>query len=504
MKKDTNLVTKAPVVTILGHVNHGKTSILDYIRKTHVQESEPAGITQYVRAHQIFCDGKKLTFIDTPGHEVFTEMRSRGGQVADIAVLVVAADDSVMPQTKEAIEHIKRAGASMIVAANKMDLPGANIEKVKQDLSNYDVLVEGWGGDVPIIPVSAKTGENIDQLLEMIFLVAEMLDLKADPTKNATGIVLESKLDVSLGAASTILIKDGSLDVGDYVLCNMEIGKVRALLDTEGKNVSKAGPSDPVTVLGFKEVLPVGSIFSSSKNQKDLEVLKKESEEIAEATETSQEDFSFLDLLGAEAKESEKKTLAVVLKTDVSGTQEAIEKELANLSDDEVEVKIVHSGTGNIVEGDILTAKNAHGIVIGFNVTVSENVLSVAKRERVLTRVYNLIYELVDEVDDVLTGMIDIEAEEIIIGELEVRQTFVLSEGAFVAGCVVRDGTSSKGQKCYIERRGERIYDGRITSLRVLKEEVSKVKKGQECGIILDPKFETEAGDKIVCYRIDK
>lgn len=500
---NTNLIIKPPVVTFLGHVDHGKTSILDYIRKAHVQAGEPGGITQHVRAHQISYNDKKITFIDTPGHEVFTEMRSRGGQVADIAVLVVAADDSVKPQTKEAIQHIKKAGATVIVAANKIDLPGADIDKVKQDLANNDVLVEEWGGDVPIIPLSAKTGENIDKLLEMILLVAEMKELKADSTVQASGVILESRLDSSLGAVTTVLVKEGTLRLGEYVLCNEATGKIRALLDTEGNNIEMAEPADPVSILGIREVLPVGGIFTSAKTPKELEIIVKEEKEKEELIEEVEE-LSVLELLGMQEVESKKKTLSVVLKTDASGTLEAIEAELNSLSDEDVEVKVIQSGTGDIVEKDVIAAKNSRGLVVGFNVGISDYVKEIAKRERVITRIYNIIYELVDEIDDVLTSMIDVEAVEINMGELEVRQVFILSDKSIVAGCVVKEGTCAKGQRCYIERAGERIAEGKVNTLRVLKEEVNKVKKGQECGVVISPKFEIESGDKIVCFRIEK
>lgn len=517
-KKQNQGVRKTPVVTLLGHVDHGKTSILDKIRKTHVQEGEPGGITQHVRTHQIVHEGKKITFIDTPGHEVFTEMRSRGGKVADIAVLVVAADDSVMPQTKEAIGHIQNSGVRMIVAVNKIDLPGANIEKVKQDLSNNGVMLEGWGGDVPVIGVSAKTGKNIDQLLEMILLVADMQDLSCDLSKRAEGVVLESTLDAKLGAVSTVLIKDGSLKRGQMLLCEGEIGKIRALIDMNSNNVEVVEPGDAVLIVGVKAILPVGAIVSAAGTQKEIEALakekekeqdkelKKEKEKEIEMSIEEEAEVSVLELLGMASDEDEvvKKELPVVLKTDASGTREAIETELEGLSDEEVSVKVLNAGTGNISEKDIMLAKNSKGLVIGFNVTLPDSVKELARRERVLVRVYNIIYELVDEIDDVLTSMLDKEIVEIVIGELEVRQVFTLSDGTTVAGCVVRDGTCSKGQRCYILRGEERIECGRIDSLRVEKDEVKQVKTGQECGIILEEKIEIQEGDKVVCYRIEK
>lgn len=501
IKKKIELVTKSPVVTFLGHVDHGKTSILDAIRKTQVQPGEPGGITQHVRAHQIKVGEKKITFIDTPGHEAFTKMRSRGGSVADIGVLVVAADDSVKPQTKEAINLLKKSKAAIIVAINKVDLPGANADKVKQDLANNNVLVEGFGGDVPVIEVSAKTGKNIDQLLEMILLVADMLELKANPSADAEGIVLESQIDPRLGSISTVLVKNGSLKNGQIVSCMGNSGKIRALIDAEGNNVQSAGPADAASILGIKQILPVGALFHSAKSKRELE----EKESIKEAREEkSEEEISILSLLQEEEEERKKKILTVVLKADASGTLEVIEQELKNLSDDEISVKIIDSGTGSITENDVLKAKNSKGIVIGFHVSTPDAILDLARREKVIIRNYEIIYELVDEIDEVLGGMEEKEEEEIIIGELEVRKPFVLSDGSIVAGCVVRDGTCSRGQKCYVLREGERAAEGRVNSLRVLKEQVKQVKTGQECGMVIDPQFEIEEGDKIICYRIEK
>jgi len=504
-KKSQKQIEKPPVVTFMGHVDHGKTSIIDAIRKTQVQLGEPGGITQHVRAHQIVHNKKRITIIDTPGHEAFTEMRSRGGQVADIGILVVAADDSVQPQTKEAIEHIQKSKAAMIVAINKIDLPSADVGKVRQDLANSGVMLEGWGGDVPVIEVSAKTGKNIEQLLEMILLVAEMQELKADPDGGIEGITLESTLDSKVGAVSTALIKKGTLLVGDYVAGEGVVGRVRAMVDGAGNNVEFAGPSDAVSILGIKEVLSVGSLIYSGKTEKEalkLSIVEEEKKEIEEQVTGGELSLSDL-FLGAQEKTA-KKELPIVLKTDVSGTLEAIVEELNKLSDEEVTVNIISSGTGEITEKDVMAAKGSRGIVIGFHVMASDSVMKVAAREKVLIRTYKIIYNLIDEIDDVLTSLLAPVEEEIEIAELEVKQKFILSDGTIVAGCVVRDGACKKGHKCYIMRGDERMIDSRISSLRILKEEAQEAKKGQECGVILDPQFEVEEGDSLICYRIEK
>lgn len=506
----TKTIKKAPVVTILGHVDHGKTSILDAIRKTQVQAKEPGGITQHVRVHPIVHEGQPITFVDTPGHKAFVEMRSRGGQVADIAVLVVAADDSVKPQTKEAIEHIKRSGASMIVAINKMDLPGANPDKVRQDLANNGVMLEGWGGDVPVVEVSAVTGKNIDQLLEMILLVADVLELEADPEKKAEGVIMESRLDKSIGAVSTVIIRDGTLKVDDYISCAGISDNVRALLDMDGNNVESAGPSAAVTVLGINEVLPVGAMIFSADSLKEAEGLsaktsiKEEVSISADGVEVEDEDASLAALFATPGETVDKKSLAVILKTDFAGTLEAIASQLEDLSDEEVQVNLLLKSTGDITEKDIMTAKQARGLVIGFNVAMPDRVAEIARREKVIVRVYNIIYDLIDEIDEVLTSMLEPIEEEIELGKLEVKEKFILSNKTIVAGCVVREGTCAKGHKCYVLRGEERIGDGRISSVRVLKDEVKQVKKGQECGVQIDPQVEVEEGDVIVCYRIER
>lgn len=479
-------ITRPAIVTILGHVDHGKTSLLDYIRKANVASREHGGITQHIGAYQAEFEGKLITFIDTPGHAAFEKMRSRGAKVADIAVLVVAIDDGLMPQTIEAIKHIQGAKVSTIVAVNKIDLPGINqevqLQKIKKQLSDNNLLVEEYGGDVPIISLSAKTGEGVDKLLEMITLVAEVNEIKGDPSQKASGVVIEAKLDKSKGAVATILIRNGTLRRGEEILVGGVKGKVKGLFDYTGKGLNEAGPSMPVEVLGLEGVPAVGATLGEG-------ALEEKQEKLV---------ISLLDKL----RQQDVKVLTVVVKTDNQGSLEAIEGALEGFNKDVEHVKIVSSGTGEINESDVKLASATKGIVVGFNVKASGAATRLAEIEHVLIRTYTIIYELLDELEDVVEGMLKLEQLEEIFGSAQILAEFPYGKSERIAGCRVLDGHISKGPKVRVVRGVEIIGEGKIKSLKRLKEEVAKVEEGQECGIIFDSPIEFAVGDVVQSFRV--
>jgi translation initiation factor IF-2 len=503
---------KTPVVAVMGHVDHGKTSLLDVIRNSSIQESEVGGITQNTRAHQIGVGDAKITFLDTPGHEAFTEMRSRGAKVTDMVMLVVAADDGVQPQTVESIKFAKESKVPIIVAINKIDLPGANPSKVKQELSQYDVLVEEFGGDTLVVEVSAKQKKNIDELLETILLQAEVMELSERKVAQGTAeaVILESTLDETKGPISLVLIKAGEIKIGDYIVYPGKATTIRSIQDEFGKTGGIFREGDPAWIIGLDDVLKTGELILFEKDQKKARelagsfekiILKEEKEEV---TEELEELDILAQMFGSQEKEDNTKYLQVVLKTDTQGTLEAVREKLNELDHEDVKINILSDGTGKITEKDVLTAKNAKGIVIGFQVLIPGDVQIVAKRERVLVKNYEIIYQLLEEVEMVLESMLTLEEEIVEVAKAQVKQVFVLSDGSKVAGSKVTKGTVIKGYKCFVMRGDEEIGNGKIISLKQLKKEVKEVKKEQECGIIIEPEIDVQEGDEVVCYKIEK
>ena len=514
-------IARTPVIAVMGHVNHGKTSLLDIIRKTHVQESEAGGITQNTRAHQIDYKEFKLTFIDTPGHEAFSEMRSRGAKATDIVLLVVAADDGVQPQTKESINFAKKAGVPVVVAINKIDLPGKNLDKLKQELSSAGLLLEEYGGDVIVNEVSAKKELHIENLLESILLVAELANLKVikNPKEGeAQGFVLESNLDKNLGPVALVLIQAGEVEGRNYLAYSGKVDKIRSLLDENQNKLEIAKQGDPVWLTGLNQVLKTGEIVTFCENEKQAkkyasmsgkqEILIPQVEEVEEPdTEVSTEaDEELLASLIYSAKtEEEIKYLNVVLKTSTSGTLEAVADQLENLDSEKVKIKVIYSGVGKISEKDIQTAKAAYGIVIGFQVLPDKKIAEIAEKEKVLVKNYEIIYEMLDELGEVLDSMEEPVFEEIEVSRALVKQVFVLSNGKSVAGCSVEKGNVVKGYKIYVLRDGIRLeQEAKIVELKKQKNEVKEVKKGEECGSLLEPNIELKESDIIVCYRQEK
>lgn len=499
-----SLRPRPPVVTIMGHVDHGKTSLLDYIRKANVVAGEAGGITQHIGAYHVTTpSGKQVTFLDTPGHEAFTAMRARGAQVTDIVVLVVAADDSVMPQTIEAISHAKNAGVPIIVAINKVDLPAANPMKVKQELLTHGVVLEEFGGQVLSSEISAKKGTNVDALLEQILLQAEILDLKANPDRRAIGSVIEAQLDPGKGPVATVLVKNGTLRVGDDFICGLFSGRVRALLDERGKQVKSAGPGVPVQVLGMSGVPMAGDQFlvvEDSTKAREIAQTRERLDREAKSRRTSKGAVSLEDFM-AQAAGSEKRSLKLLIKADQGGPAEALADALAALSSDEVSVEVIQRAVGAVTEGDILLAKAAGAIIIGFHVRPDNKARAAAEREGVDIRLYKIIYEAVADVRAALEGMLRPEEKEVILGEAEVRQIFKVSKVGTIAGCYVRSGVINRQARIRVIRDGKEVYDGTIASLRRFKDDVKEVKDGFECGIGIEHFNDVKVGDVLECYR---
>ena len=500
-----DLEARPPVVTIMGHVDHGKTSLLDYIRKANVVAGEPGGITQHIGAYHVTLGGgdKHITFLDTPGHEAFTAMRARGAQVTDIVVLVVAADDQVMPQTIEAISHAKNAGVPMIVAINKIDLPAANAGKVKQDLLQHGVVLEEFGGTVLSSEISAKKGTGVDTLLEQILLQAEVLDLKANPNRRAVGAVVEAQLDPGKGPVATVLVSAGTLKVGDDFICGMYSGRVRALLDERGKTVKSAGPAIPVQILGIGGVPMAGDQFVAVEDaleSREIAQTRQRLDREAKSRRTSKSIVSLEDFMNAAAA-GEKRTLRIVIKADQGGPAEALADALGQLSHDEVSVDVIHRGVGSINEGDILLARASGAIIIGFHVRPDNNARAAAEREGIDIKLYKVIYEAVEEVRAALEGMLKPEEREVILGEAEVRETFKVPRIGLIAGCSVRSGVINRQGRARVIRDGVEIYDGNIGSLRRFKDDVKEVREGFECGIGIENFNDIKVGDVIECYR---
>lgn len=501
---ESKMKKRPPVVCVMGHVDHGKTSLLDAIRETDVTEHEAGGITQHIGAYVVSINGEKITFLDTPGHEAFTSMRMRGAQSTDVAVLVVAADDGVMPQTVEAINHAKAAGVEIIVAINKIDKEGANIERVKQELSEYELIPEEWGGSTIFCPVSAHTKEGISNLLEMIILTAEVLELKANPKRRARGIVIEAQLDKGRGPVATVLVQKGTLNVGDHIAVGTAYGKVRAMLDHKGERVKQATPSTPVEILGLNGVPSAGEIFVATEND-------KEAKQIAQAyvdqgkdkllEETKAKKLS-LDGLFSQIQAGNVKELNLIIKADVQGSVEAVKQSLVKLSNEEVAVRVIHGGVGAINESDVSLASASNAIIIGFNIRLDNAAKETADRENVDVRLYRVIYDAIEDIEAAMKGMLEPIYEEKVIAHAEVRQTFKASGVGTIAGSYVLDGKIERGCRARITREGEQIFEGDLSSLKRFKDDVKEVAAGYECGLVFDGFNDLQEEDQIECYKM--
>ena len=498
-----NLVPRPPVVCVMGHVDHGKTSLLDAIRSTRVTDREAGGITQHIGASVVSINGQKITFLDTPGHEAFTAMRMRGANSTDIAILVVAADDGVMPQTIEAINHAKAAGVEIIVAVNKIDKPSANIEKVKQELSEYELIPEDWGGSTIFCPVSAHTKEGIDNLLEMILLTAEVMELKANPNRNARGLVIEAQLDKGRGAVATVRVQKGTLHVGDSIACGSSYGKVRAMIDDKGQRVKKATPSTPVEILGLNSVPAAGETFVVCDSDKEAKsfadtYISEEKNRLIEDTKAKMS----LDDLFSQIQSGNMKELDIIVKADVQGSVEAVKQSLVKLSNEEVVVKVIHGGVGAINESDVILASASNAIIIGFNVRPDPIAKVTADNEGVDIRLYKVIYNAIEDVEAAMKGMLDPVFEEKVIGHAEIRQIFKASGVGNIAGSYVLDGVMERGCKVRISREGEQIFEGDLGSLKRFKDDVKEVKAGFECGLVFDGFNDIQELDQVEAYKM--
>lgn len=498
--KERDLKPRPPVVTVMGHVDHGKTSLLDSIKKTHVTQSEAGGITQHIGAYTVNLSGKKITFLDTPGHEAFTSMRLRGAQTTDIAILVVAADDGVMPQTLEAISHARSADVPIIVAITKIDKPEGNPERVKQELMNENLVSEEWGGDTIVVGVSSKTGEGIDDLLEMILLVAEMKELKANPNRRAVGTIIEANLDKAKGPMATILIKNGTLRFGDAVVSGTCSGRIRAMEDDKGKRVKKAGPSMPVVILGLNDVPNAGDTIYAVNDDKTAKTIADKNKEISREKRLSQTTKISLDNLFEKISEEDVKELNIVVKGDVKGSVEALNQSLLKLSTEEVKISVIHSGVGGINESDVTLASASNAIVIGFNVRPNINAIELAKTEDVEIRTYRVIYEIINDIEQAAKGMLDPDIVEEILGRCEIRQTFKLPNNQMVAGVYVLSGKILRNSKVKVLRDDVVIHEGDIASLKRFKDDAKELATGFEGGLVIDGFNDIKEGDLLESY----
>ena len=500
---EENLVKRPPIVTIMGHVDHGKTSLLDAIRHAKVTASEAGGITQHIGAYTVSLNGEKITFLDTPGHEAFTAMRARGAQVTDIVILVVAADDGIMPQTKEAINHCKAADVPMIVAINKIDRPGANVDRVKQELTEHGLVSEDWGGDTICVPVSAKTGENLESLLEMVLLTAEMQELKADPNRKAKGTVIEAKLDKGRGAVASLLIQNGTLNVGDSILVGSTYGRIRAMFDDRGKKIKSAGPSIPVEILGLSEVPAAGDRFivckdeKTARNMADLRKQKIKADSHQASNRVSLED------LYSQIQEGKVKELAIVVKADVQGSVEAIRQSLEKLSTDDVKVRVIHGAVGAITETDVTLAAASNALVIGFNVRPDGNATVQAEKENIEIKTYRIIYDAIEDVKSAMIGMLEPEYKEVVNGKAEVRMTYKISNVGTIAGCYVTDGKIVRNSEIRVIRDGIVIFESTLASLKRFKDDAKEVAKGYECGLSIEKFNDLKEGDIIESFTME-
>lgn len=499
-----DLVKRAPIVTVMGHVDHGKTSLLDAIRKTKVTAGEAGGITQHIGASEVKINGEKIVFLDTPGHEAFTTLRARGAEITDIAILVVAADDGVMPQTIEAINHAKAAEVPLIVAVNKIDKPNANPDRVKQELAEHGVLIEEWGGDVVSVSVSALKGEGIDQLLEMIILVSEMQELKANPNRPAIGTIIESELNKGRGPVATVIVQTGTLSVGDSVVAGHTHGRIRAMINDKGERVTKVGPSSAVEIQGLSDVPEAGDRFQIVKDDKTArKIAERRQQKIREKNLKSSQRVSLEDLF-EQIQEGKVKDLNVIVKADAQGSVEALKQSLLKLSNEEVRVNVIHGAVGTVTESDILLASASNAIIIGFNVRPSSSVTNMAERESIELKTYRIIYEAIEDIEAAMKGMLDPEYKEVVLGKIEVRATFKVPNVGVIAGGYVQEGKVTRNSNIRLVRDGIVIHDGKISSLKRFKDDVREVLTGYECGIGIENYNDVKEGDIIESYVIEE
>ncbi|WP_291257381.1 translation initiation factor IF-2, partial [Flavonifractor sp.] len=502
--KPEDLVPRAPVVVVMGHVDHGKTSLLDYIRHAHVAAGEAGGITQHIGAYQVEVQGKTITFLDTPGHEAFTAMRARGAMITDIAILVVAADDGIMPQTVESINHAKAANIPIIVAINKMDKPEANPERIKEQLTKYELVPEEWGGETIICPISAKTGEGIDNLLEMVNLTAEMQELKANPNRSAHGAVIEARLDKGRGPVATLLVQNGTLKQGDVIIAGTAVGRVRAMTDAKGEKLTEAGPSVPVEIIGMGEVPDAGDDFHAVADERmarELAEQRKHEQKMASSAPVGK--VSLEDLF-SQIQAGEMKNLNVIVKADVQGSAEAVKASLEKLSNEEVRVRVIHCAVGAINESDVMLATTSNAIIVGFNVRPDHNAKESAGRNKVDMRMYRVIYDCINEIETAMKGMLSPKFKEVELGTAEVRNVFRITGVGMVAGCYVTEGKMQRGAQMRLLRDNIVIYDGAIASLQRFKDSVKEVAQGYECGITFEKFQDIKEGDIVEAYLMEQ
>ncbi|GAA0683065.1 MULTISPECIES: translation initiation factor IF-2 [Clostridium] len=498
------LVKRPPIVTVMGHVDHGKTSLLDAIRKAKVTSTEAGGITQHIGAYTVTINGEKITFLDTPGHEAFTSMRARGAQITDIVILVVAADDGIMPQTKEAISHCKAAEVPMIVAINKIDKPGANIDKVKQELSEFGLISEDWGGDTICVPVSAKSGEGLDSLLEMVIITSEMEELKADPERKAKGTVIEAKLDKGRGAVATLLVQNGTLRTGDSLLVGSTYGRIRAMFDDKGKKIKKAGPSIPVEILGLSEVPAAGDKFNVVKDEKTARNMAESRKQKEKAESLMNSHRVSLEDLYSQIQEGKVKELALIVKADVQGSVEALKQSLEKLSTDDVKVRVIHQAVGAITETDITLATASNAIIIGFNVRPDNNAVTAAEREKVDIKTYRIIYDAIEDIKSAMIGMLEPDYKEVVLGSAEIRTTYKISNVGTIAGCYVLNGKLVRNSDVRIIRDGIVIFESKLASLKRFKDDVKEVNSGYECGLSIEKFNDIKEGDIVEAFAMEE
>ena len=499
--KPEDLEKRAPIITVMGHVDHGKTSLLDYIRNANIVEGESGGITQHIGAYSVKVGDEKIAFLDTPGHEAFTAMRARGAQVTDLVIIVVAADDDVMPQTKEAISHAQAAGVPIIFAINKIDKPNANPDNVKTQLSSMNLLIEEWGGNIQSQDISAKTGQGIDELLEKVLLEAEVLELKANPNKNAVGTVVEAQLDKGRGYVTTILVQAGTLKIGDYILAGKNSGKVKAMFDDKGKKLKVAGPSTPVSILGLDGAPQAGDKFLVFDDEREAKQIATKRSQLQREQSVRTQKTLTLDEIGRRIALGDFKELNIILKGDVDGSVEALTNSFQKLSTEEIQVNILHKGVGAITESDVLLATASDAIIVGFNVRPQGNARAVADREEVDIRTYSIIYDAINDLKDAMEGMLSPEMKEEVTGTVEIREVYKISKIGNIAGCMVMTGKIFRDSKIRIIRDGIVVYDGLLASLKRFKDDVKEVAKGYDCGLQIKNYNDIQEGDQIEAYK---
>ena len=502
--REEDLVLRSPVVTVMGHVDHGKTSLLDAIRKTSVTKREAGGITQHIGASTVNVNGKRIVFLDTPGHEAFTAMRSRGAMVTDIAVLVVAADDGVMPQTIEAINHAKAANVPIIVAVNKMDKPEANIDRIRQELTEQDLVVEAWGGDVIDVPVSARNGDGIDDLLEMILMVAEMEELKANPNRKAVGTIVEAQLDKGRGPVATVLVQKGTLKSGDMVVTGKASGRIRAMFDDKGKKINKAKPSTPVVILGLSDVPEAGDMIYAVKDEKTARSIAQAQREHEREEKMNATSRVSLDDIFSKIQEGNLKELNIVIKTDVRGTIDAVKQSLEKLSNDEVRVNIIHGAVGGVTESDVMLASASNAVIIGFNVRPTQVAIDMAKQENIDMRTYRVIYDAINDIEAAIEGMLEPKYKEVVLGRAEVRQVFKIPGAGNVAGIYVKSGVIRRSASVRLMRDNVVLYEGEINSLKRFKDDARELATNFEGGLGLENYNDIKVGDEIEAYVMEE